>query len=161
MNARNDSESTMKSAGNMTVLKKGTALFHGTDCDDFDETTESLNGPAWLSSSRGVAQYFATRPGGWGGTKRVIEYALAEDLELHLVSSQRAMAQLADEHDIAVTGVEEMRESVEASGIPGWVIPGNYADGDDILIVRTDLLDYVGTTPASAGAQGTASKEDA
>lgn len=40
---------------NKTTLRAGTKLYHGTDCDDFDESVESLSGPAWLSSSEMVA----------------------------------------------------------------------------------------------------------
>lgn len=131
---------------NKTTLRAGTKLYHGTDCDDFDESVESLSGPAWLSSSEMVAKHFATRSGGWGGVKRVIEYRLAEDIEVFNILGKSDMRELAEAHGIDLCGVEAMRESVEASGIPGWVIPYNYPNGDDILLAHPDcLLEYVRT----------------
>lgn len=129
----------------MKCIKAGTLLYHGTDCNDFDEASDPLNGPAWLSSSLAVATHFASRSGGWGGVKCVAVYRLTEDVELHHVTSARQMQALAEEHGLELCGVEEMRESVEASGIPGWVIPKNYPNGDDILIANTRALDYVRT----------------
>lgn len=129
----------------MITLKAGMQLFHGTDNDDFEEAEDRLNGPAWLSDSKAVAQYFATRSGGWGGTKRIITYTLAEDVKLHHIRSGREMLNFSEEHNIDTGGVEEMRESVEDAGIPGWVISSNYPEGDDILIVDTGVLDYVQT----------------
>lgn len=126
----------------MITIKAGTILYHGTDCDDFDEEFDRLTGPAWLSSSKEVARHFATRSGGWGGTKRLIAYKLTEDVRLPEITSSRQMQMFAEEHGICLLGVEEMRESVEQAGIPGWVIPNNYPDGDDILLVSTGALDY-------------------
>lgn len=137
----------------MLTLKAGTMLFHGTDSDDFDEECDSLRGPAWVSSSFEVAARFASRSGGWGGVKRVVAYGLMEDVMLHQIGSARQMQEFAEEHGLDLCGVEEMRDSVEASGIPGWVIPNNYPDGDDILIVDTSVLDYVETRPVSTADQ--------
>jgi len=41
-------------------------------------------------------------------------------------------------------GAEDMRDAVDAAGLPGWAIPGNYGcpGGDDLLIRETRLLDY-------------------
>lgn len=130
----------------MYILKAGTTLFHGTDNQDLEEYSSSLHPYAWVSTSRSVAEHFAKRSGGWGGPKRVIEYRLSEDLALHEITSAQQMRNFAEEHDIDLSGVEGMRESAEVSGIPGWIIPSNYPDGDDILIGETHLLDYVGTS---------------
>jgi hypothetical protein len=128
-----------------TTLKAGTLLYHGTDCDDFDEVNDRLTGPAWLSTAAAVALHFAKRSGGWGGTKRVMTYRLTEDVELPEILSERARRDFAEEHNIDLTGVEEMRDSVERAGIPGWVVPNNYPDGDDILLVDTGVLEHVRT----------------
>jgi hypothetical protein len=126
------------------TLPAGTVLFHGTDNDDFDESNDRLEGPAWVSTSKSVAAHFASRSGGWGGVKRVISYTLADALSLPEITSRADMLELSEEHDICLGGAEEIRESFQASELPGWIIPNNYPDGDDILIVDTSLLDYVG-----------------
>lgn len=135
----------MKPADNMKILPKGSVLFHGTDAE-FDEAEEGLDGPAWFSTSHSVAGYFARRSGR-GGIKRVIAFSLEEDLALHEIYSAREMQAFADEHNLCLLGVEDMRESIEASGIPGWRIPSNYPDGDDIVIASThlDSLTYLKT----------------
>lgn len=127
----------------MTTITAGTLLYHGTDCDDLDEENDPLQGPAWLSSSKDVADYFAKRHGGWGGKRRIITYRLFEDVRLYEILSQADMQMLADEFQISLCGVEEMRESVDDSGIPGWVIPNNYPSGDDILLSDVSVLEYV------------------
>lgn len=131
----------MSNTDKMT-LKAGTVLFHGTDCDDFDESVDSLDGPAWLSTSRSVAEHFVNNRSGWGGRKRIVSYTLDADLQLPEISSAREMAAFAEEHALDLSGVEGIRESVQAAGLAGWVIPNNYPDGDDILIVETNLLTY-------------------
>lgn len=132
------------------TLGAGTVLYHGTNSDDFQEDCDNLHGPAWLSSSKEVARHFATRSGGWGGQPRIIAYRLAEDVTLPCITSGRQMDAFADDHDLDLTGVDAMRESVERAGLPGWIIPHNYRDGDDILLTHTDVLEYVETEPCIA-----------
>lgn len=127
----------------MHTLKAGTALYHGTDAD-FEEDCERLDGPAWVTSSKAVATYFAKRSN-VGGTRRIIEYVLTEDLTLPDIYTQREMLDFAEAHGIELDGVEEMRDSVAMSGQPGWILPHNYPDGDDILIVDTSVLEFRGT----------------
>lgn len=129
----------------MKEVTDGTVLYHGTDCDDFDEASDSLNGPAWLSTSMSVARHFASRSGGWGGRKRIVVYQLVGDLDLYEILTKRDIDELADEHNLVMVGVEGVCESVEASGIPGWIVPTNYPDGDDILIADTSRLEYIET----------------
>jgi hypothetical protein len=129
----------------MYTLKAGTILYHGTDNPDLEEDSSSLSAYSWVSTSRSVAERFAKRSGGWGGPKRVIEYRLSEDLAVHEITSAQQMRDFAEEHHIDLGSAEEMRDSAEASGIPGWIIPSNYPDGDDILIGEAHLLDYVST----------------
>ncbi len=127
----------------MMTLPAGTVLFHGTDNDDFNESDDTLDGPAWVSTSRSVAAYFANRSGGWGGVKRIVCYTLAEALSLPEITTRADMLELAEEHDLSLGGAEEIRDSIANSELPGWILPNNYPDGDDILIVDTSLLDFV------------------
>jgi len=83
-----------------------------------------------------------------GGSKRVVTYKVATDIQLPVISSARAMQAFAEEHGIRLTGVEDMRDTADQSGIPGWIIPNNYPEGDDILLVDTSALDYVTSEPA-------------
>lgn len=129
----------------MTTIKAGTVLLHGTNSVDFDERYESLRGPSWLTNSRTVAEYFARRSVEEGATPRILSFRVTEDLELHEIRSPRAMQDFAEEHGISLTGVEDMRDTVETSGIPGWVIPNNYPDGDDILIADAGSLEHFET----------------
>lgn len=126
----------------MATIKAGTILYHGTDCDDFEEGVDDLEGPSWLSSSKDVARHFATRDGGWGGTKRIIAYELTEDVLLPEITSSSQLQTFAKEHDLCLLGVEEIRKSIEQAGIPGWIIPNNYPEGDDILLADTRVLRY-------------------
>lgn len=125
-------------------LKAGTTLFHGTSAD-FDESSSDLEGPAWLSSSQSVANHFAQRFGSGPSVARIVAYRLTDDIELPEICSSREMQEFAEEHDIDLCGVHSMRESMQDSGQPGWVIPFNYPDGNDILIVNTGILEYVET----------------
>lgn len=129
------------------VLPVGTVLYHGTDCDEFDETADYLSGPAWVTSSLTVARRFASRSGGWGGQKRIVQYVLSEVVELPEIFTPREMAAFVEEHSLDMCGVESMRDSVERAGLPGWILPYNYPDGDDILLVATHILDYQATLP--------------
>lgn len=130
---------------NTVKLLKGTLVYHGTDNDDFDEQEDGLDGPAWVSRSYSVAEKFGSR-NSWGGTKRVITYVLGEDVELPEIQSARAMQQFAEDHGLDMSGTEDLVQSVLDSGIDGWVIPNNYPDGDDILLVSTSCLDWQATT---------------
>ena len=126
------------------TLPPGTLLYHGTACNDFDETQEQLYGPAWVSDSESVARVFAGRNGG-DGPPRVVVYRLVEPVVLPLITSSRDIEQLADVFGLSLAGVEEMRSSVEQANLPGWWIPSNYPDGADILLTSTGSLEYVGT----------------
>jgi hypothetical protein len=130
----------------MYILKAGTTIYHGTDNSEYDEESSNPHPYSWFSTSRTVAERFAKRSGGWGGTQRVIAFELVADVVLHEIMSTAQRQEFAEEHNIDFSGVEEMRESAEAAGISGWIIPANYPEGDDILIGDTSLLDYVDTT---------------
>lgn len=143
------------------TLPAGTLLYHGTDNDNFSEAADQLEGPAWVSRSLEVAKRFATRSGGWGGTPRVVVYRTTDDLLLPVVTGLPELDELAEEFHLGLTGVEEMRESIQLSGLPGWWIPNNYPDGDDILLSQTHALEYMGNhilekRPATAPENATA-----
>lgn len=130
----------------MHILKAGTTIYHGTDNSDFDEENSTPRPYSWFSTSPTVAECFSKRSGGWGGKQRVIAYELVADIALHEITSAGQRQEFAEEHNIDFSGVEEMRESAEVAGIPGWIVHSNYPDGDDILIGDTSLLDYADTT---------------
>jgi hypothetical protein len=126
-----------------TTLAAGTVLFHGTDTDDFEERSQTLDGPSWLSSSRSVANHFAVNRAGAGGLKRIISYRLVRDIALFEITSSRGLQSFAQEHDFSPSSSESIREGVAAAGLPGWIIPNNYPDGDDILITDPgSILEY-------------------
>lgn len=127
----------------MTTLKAGTVLYHGTAMSEFEEADDHLDGPAWLTDSEVVAELFARRNATGGDSMpRVLTYTLEVDVDLHLI---RGLDELSEEHGISFGGVEEMRDSVTDAGIPGWVIPSNYPEGADILLADTGALRYEST----------------
>lgn len=129
----------------MHTLPAGTVLYHGTSDPDFDEVEDSFRGPAWVTDSPEVARRFAKRNEFSDPRPRVLEFVLEEDLELRLIRGRADMVELEETHGISFAGVEDMRDTVEASGIPGWFIPNNYPEGADILIVDTTPLRHVKT----------------
>lgn len=125
------------------TFEQGTLLYHGTGSEEFSEAEQQLDTYSWLSTSLTVATKFANR---WSdGIPRVAVYRLTQDVRLPQIDSQREMQNFADEHNLSLYGVEEIRDSVRAAQLPGWVIPFNYPDGDDILLADTHLLEYVET----------------
>lgn len=130
--------------GTTVVLPTGSVLFHGTTAD-FDEACESLEGPSWLSTSKEVAQKMAKmRPEG-GGEPRVLVYELVEDAVLPGIYSRTELGRLADTFGLDLHDTEAMRDSLQASSLPGWHIPHNYPTGSDTLIKDTDMLRYLYT----------------
>lgn len=125
-----------------TCIKEGSVLHHGTSAD-FDERTTELEGPAWFSSSPSVARVFALRRSGADGSPRILRYRVTQDVELPEILSAADLEELAEEHNLSVYGPEEIRESIRMSGLPGWIIPYNYPDGDDILLVDTSILEFI------------------
>lgn len=128
-----------------TTLNAGTLLFHGTSAEDFDEETDVLDGPAWVSTSESVAKYFARR--NKSGFARVVTYRLGVDVSLPEIQSSREMQHFSQEYDLSLDSVEDMRDSILSAGLPGWVIPNNYPDGDDIVLTDTSPLLFVNSTP--------------
>lgn len=125
----------------MIVLKKGEILFHGTDAD-FEP--DDIRDAAWFTRSRSVAEHFGSRFG-WGDGARVHSYMLVEDLELPDFHSKAEFDEFLESHGIEGFSPEELSDGILDRCLPGWVIPNNYPNGDDILINNTDILSYVET----------------
>lgn len=110
------------------TLPRGHKLYHGTNAS-FDPDDDDLIAPAWFSSSQSVARHFAR-----GGAIR--EYVLTAPIVLPVITSRSDRARFFETFDIADAGAEDMADDMGRSGLPGWIIPNNYPDGDDILLVN-------------------------
>jgi hypothetical protein len=123
------------------TLRAGTTVYHGTGSDvDFTE----LEGPAWVSTSRSVAQWFR----GWHGGERarVLEFKLVADVNLRSVYSSEEFQEMIE--GLGLEPEDEIREIADAlctqTPYEGWIIPNNYPDGDDILLCNPEsVLEFV------------------
>jgi len=126
------------------ALKAGAIIFHGTN-RDFDEA--SLRRQSWLSHSRKVAEHFAT----WkmdDGVPRVATYRTDCDLTLCLIRGKADLLNLEEYFGVVTSDAESMAETFSryVDGFDGWIIPKNYPDGgDDIMLIRTDRLIHLKT----------------
>lgn len=121
---------------NTATLKAGTILYHGT-AQRFP--AGEIDGPAWFSTSRDVALWFATKyAGGASRRSRVIAYRVTDDLILPLIRGRDQFDAFTERFGIDTSSGEDMRETLLSTGLPGWYIPDNYGGdqgaGDDILI---------------------------
>lgn len=129
------------------VLKAGTVLFHGTSSPDFDERNEDLSPPFWVSNEKSVAEYFVKWNEFEDAQPRIITYRLNRDLRLAALD-KRAMDEIEADYDIEYAGrddAEEYADFLKRHGFEGWCISGNYGSGDDIMLSRSDCLDYIST----------------
>lgn len=124
------------------TLKAGTILYHGTSAE-----FEDLEGPSWVSRSVSVADFFKGRYK--GPQPRVLVFETTESLNLILIRTPREFAEVLLE--AGHTGDEDMTEIAElfaarfAGEYDGWIIPDNYPDGDDILLIAPDdVLERIG-----------------
>ena len=115
----------------------GTLLYHGTG---WSFAPEEIYGPAWFSRSVEVAWHFAMRSG--GPEPRVMAYLLTREVELPLINGPRDFDAFCDEHDIHPYSAEDMAAGVRRAGLPGWLVPDNYPDGDDILLVDLSTITF-------------------
>jgi len=120
-----------------TVLPAGTLLHHGTQ-GDFD--CRDIEGPAWFSRSIAVARHFAQRSG--DETPRILCYVTTAEIELPLIRGVRGFDAFCEEHDIRPYSADDMADGVRRAGLAGWLIPDNYPDGDDILLVDLSDLSF-------------------
>ena len=122
------------------TLPIGTILHHGTDAE-FDPEDDELIAPAWFSTSLSVATHFAK-----GG--RIYLYEVTAPIRLPVIKSRSDRARFFELFNIDDGGAEDIADSMAQSGLPGWIIPANYRDGDDIMLVRLDSIERKGVQPA-------------
>lgn len=113
-----------------TTLPIGHILYHGTN-EIFDD--EDLIFPAWFSSSREVASHFA-RSG------RIYSYEVEAPITIPTISDRNEMKVFCEMFDIDRSSVEDIRDSMSKARLPGWIIPNNYQNGDDILLIHPHNL---------------------
>ena len=138
-------EYTTESWDQMYTLNAGTTLYHGSS-NDWDEGSD-LAFPAWFSTNRNVANWFANRNGDGNPTIRTYRttapYELVEFVDGRDIQGFRDMYQIEDGGD-----PNALAEGVLAAGFNGWIIPDNYRPGDDIMIGDGSHIEYVGINPA-------------
>jgi len=132
------------------VIPRGTVLYHGT-AEDFP--AGDLGFPAWFSTSRSVAEHFQS----WHGGKypRVLAYRALRPIRLPRIDSREEMEAFGEmfgmESVVEGYGAEEMAEDMLKSSLPGWILPHNYPDGDDILLAASDGIEFTGEEPEPRG----------
>jgi hypothetical protein len=133
----------------MAGLAKGTLLYHGTRVpEDFDYP----DGPAWFSTSEGVAQQFIS----WhevGGDRRprIYTYRVTRRIpRLPLIEGSHTWSRFLDTlpggaDEIQWQGPRDMAQIVCDEGYSGWHIAHNYPDGgsDTMLCDPEDWLELV------------------
>lgn len=119
------------------VLPAGTLLFHGTAWS-FDP--DEICSPCWFSRSIDVARHFAARTD--GEKARVLRYRTTAAIDLPLIRGRSEFDRFCERHDIRPYSAEDMADGVSRAGLAGWLIPDNYPDGDDILLVDVSTLTF-------------------
>lgn len=123
------------------VIPKGTILYHGTS-EDFDPA--DIITPAWFSTSRSVADNFSH----WNGDPKAIhEYKVIKPIRLPRIDDKNDFEAFTEKFGIDTTSAEDMRGTIQRTELPGWIIPQNYSDGDDILLVSTNNIVPVDQEP--------------
>ena len=138
-------------------LPAGTVLFHGTQApmDFWDEREYSPDGPFWLSDQKEVAARFSTYNRFEGEMiPRVITYKTARPLRMLLIQSQEDKNNLEEYWGIDTFSTTDMAEGVCDKGFDGWIIPGNYQPGDDVMVCDGDAVEYQGTEPLKKASVG-------
>ena len=124
-----------------TVLKKGTILYHGT-AQEFEPNDIGM--PAWFSTSRSVAEHFLEARDSGEGQERILRYQVTSPIRLPRIDDREDLEALGERFGIEALmqreSSEDMAEGVADSVLPGWIIPDNYPDGDDILLVSSDSI---------------------
>ncbi len=118
-----------------TSIPLGTRVYHGTSSPT---RFQALEGPGWVSRDRRVAVAFVARHP--GPRPRILVYEVARRQRLRVFKDgaaidrfMRSRAVILEEGDDY--SVEEIVEEVCGAGYDGWLIPGNYPDGgDDIML---------------------------
>ncbi len=118
-------------------LPVGTLLYHGTG---WPFEPQDIEKASWFSRSASVARRFAERSD--GPAPRILAYRTDRELRLPRIGGTADFDTFCDEHAIRPYSAEDMSDGVRRAGLPGWVIPDNYPDGDDILVVDTTTLSF-------------------
>lgn len=112
------------------TLQIGTPLYHGTN-EDFD----TLDFPAWFSTSYQVAKHFG---------EIVWEFNVSNPIELPKIVSRQEMSKFQEVFNMdEFYGTEDMIEQMKKTNLPGWIIPNNYNPGDDILLMNDNNVSKV------------------
>lgn len=140
-----EEEYTPESWEQMYTLQAGTTLYHGSS-NEWDEGSD-LAFPAWFSTNKNVANWFANRNGEGNPTIRTYRTTapieLAEFVDSRDIQGFRDMYQIEDGGD-----PNALAEGVCNAGFNGWIIPNNYRPGDDIMICDGSHIQYVEIAPA-------------
>jgi hypothetical protein len=121
------------------LLKKGTILYHGTS-QQFPAS--DISTPAWFTTSESVADHFKDWHGG-EEAPRVLVYKVIKPIRLPQIDGKEDLDKLFHMFGAGgeFYGAEDMVDFISDSGLPGWYIPHNYPDGDDILLVDSGNLE--------------------
>lgn len=124
------------------TLSARTTLYHGTNAE-FDPDDDELMAPAWFSTSVSVAKHFAR-----GG--RIYRYQVINPISLPVIKTRADRARFFERFDLDDGGAEDIADSMKPSGLPGWIIPDNYPDGDDIMLVKLGNIQRIDVVPVSS-----------
>jgi hypothetical protein len=125
---------------NLITLPAGKILYHGTS-EKFH--ADDIEGPAWFTSEKEVAKYFANYAGK-PKYARILRYKLTENLQLPRIDSTREFQDFKDKFWVDDSSTEDMIADIQRAGLPGWYIADNYrreigkANADDILIINVE-----------------------
>jgi preprotein translocase subunit YajC len=126
---------------NRYTIPKGTILYHGTS-EEFDPA--DLDFPAWFSTSKDVAEHFES----WHGEgKHIHMYRVVRPITLPVIEGGEDRERFAETFNVSFDSAEDMRDTIQYSGAPGWYIPDNYGpEQPDILLVTSDGIKPVEPT---------------
>jgi hypothetical protein len=128
----------------MYTIQEGTVLYHGTT---LEYEPDAITAGSWFSSSQSVASFFAKRMD--GEIEPIIHaYRVMKAIEVPDFYTKSEFQNYLDENGIEAIGSEELADGVCARGLPGWILPKNYPDGDDIFLNDTSVLQFVESLPA-------------
>src|SRR5271157_5173620 len=118
------------------VIPKGTVLYHGTN-QRFSRA--EISTPAWFSTSPSVAEHFSTQHG--EEKARILKYETTHTIRLPLIESKEDLGKLGDIFNVDFNfGPEDTIDAIQDAGLPGWIIPSNYPDGNDILLSSSEYI---------------------
>ena len=122
------------------LLPKGTTLYHGTGAEF---PASELNMPAWFTTSNSVAKHFQQWHSSDEDVPRTIKYKITKPIRLPRIDDKQDMDDFCERFGIdrGLGGSEETCDALRQSALPGWIIPCNYPDGDDILLTSSDSIE--------------------